>query len=264
MTDYQAIFDKVEGTILSLGSQVLPAEQIRRSLDDYKRIEGKTFSDADYYRILVDATFYSGFAAATVSDHLDSIHSHFADYGEVAGYEDAQVDDICHDPEMIKNRAKVEACVKNARVFVEIVRRFGSFGKYVESFGATSLEPADAFGNLLLLKEDLECRFTRMGSVTSYHFLTDIGMPVLKPDRVICRIFKRLGLIDTEEHRLKAVVQGRKFAEATRYPIRHVDVVFVVYGQKKSPWVGLASGICLAKPHCSACGVREYCSFPAR
>src|SRR5947209_588372 len=31
-----------------------------------------------------------------------------------------------------------------------------------------------------------------------YHFLTDIDMPVLKPDRVISRIFSGLGLIDNE------------------------------------------------------------------
>ena len=29
--------------------------------------------------------------------------------------------------------------------------------------------------------------------------MTDIGLPVLKPDRVISRIFERIGLIESEE-----------------------------------------------------------------
>ena len=91
-----------------------------------------------------------------------------------------------------------------------------------------------------------------------YHFLTDIGMPVLKPDRVICRIFQRLGLIENEQQLLKTVIQGRKFAGATCYPIRYIDIVFVAYGQVQSLEFGMEKGICLKKkPLCNLCGAKD-------
>jgi hypothetical protein len=99
----------VESTLISLGSRNLPVAGIRRKLDGFKHFEGKTFSDADYYRTLIDVVFYSGFKAATVSARLDVIHQHFADYRIVARYEDDQVEEICSDPKMIRNRRKIKA-----------------------------------------------------------------------------------------------------------------------------------------------------------
>ena len=143
---------------------------------------------------------------------------------------------------------------------MDIVRDYGSFQKFVDSYA-----PRGSFENLLLLKEDLEYRFKGLGEVTTYHVLTDIGMPVIKPDRVICRIFKRLGLIDNDGQLLKTVMQGRKFAQATRHPIRYIDIVFATYGQMESRELGITRGICLEeRPSCSLCGVKNYCNYYAQ
>ena len=107
----------------------------------------------------------------------------------------------------------------------------------------------------------MESRFQYLGGVTVYHFLTDIGLPVLKPDRVICRIFHRLGLLDSEGQLLKAVLQGRKFAQATDRPMRYIDIVFVAYGQVESPDLGITKGICLDQPRCEACGLTRFCQY---
>src|SRR5216683_2250285 len=96
----------------------------------------------------------------------------------VADYSDDDVAAIMSDPGMIRNRRKITACIENARVMRQLIEEYGSFGRYIASFAA-----ADSFENLLLLKEELEARFQYLGGVTVYHFLTDIGMPVLKPDR---------------------------------------------------------------------------------
>jgi DNA-3-methyladenine glycosylase I len=90
-------------------------------------------------------------------------------------------------------------------------------------------------------------RFGYLSKVTSLHFLTDVGMPVLKPDRVIRRIFYRLGLLedadDSERTLMKTVAEGNVFAQATGHPIRYIDLVFVAYGQMKSE-TSLAQAIC--------------------
>jgi DNA-3-methyladenine glycosylase I len=257
MKDYKTIFQKVEHTIISVGSANLPTEKIRANLDEFKHFEGKAFSDADYYLTLVYVVFYAGFRAATVTAKQNLINRYFSDYETVASYDESKADEILNDPEMIRNRRKIQICIENAKAFNSIVNEYGSFQAYIDSFS-----PRISFENLMLLKEELEYRFKGLGRITTYHFLTDIGLPVLKPDRVICRIFQRLGFVESDKQLLKTIIQGRKFAQATGHPIRYIDIVFVSYGQAKSQEFGLSSGICLEqRPLCSICGVTDYCNY---
>ncbi|MCP4543145.1 MAG: 3-methyladenine DNA glycosylase [Chloroflexi bacterium] len=260
MTDYRAIFNKIESTLISVGSKNLPKDKIRAGLDEYKKTETQTFTDADYYRILVHVIFYSGFKAETVTAKLPVINQHFPGYNIVAGYTDSDIDRILNDPQMIKNKRKVQACVQNAQTFQHIVSEHGSFQAYIVSFS-----PWEPFENLLLLKEELQYHFSGLGEITTYHVLTDIGLPVLKPDRVVTRIFHRLGIIKSEKLLLKAIIEGQKFAQATGHPIRYIDAVFVVYGQVQSTEFGIEKGICLKNnPSCSLCGVQSYCQYHAQ
>jgi DNA-3-methyladenine glycosylase I len=257
LKDYRAIFEKIEASLIEAGSENLPKETIKANLDDFKGYESRLLSDADYYWIFIYVVFYSGFKAAIVNAKLEVIRKHFPDYETVSNYTENNILKILSDPAMIKNKVKIAACVENASVFKSIISEYGTFRAYVDSF-----EPKASFENLMLLKEELEYRFGGLGRITTYHFLTDIGMPVLKPDRVIGRIFQRLGLIENEDQLLKTVIQGRKFADATGHPIRYIDIVFVAYGQMMSLDFGLKSGICLEqKPLCSICGVTEQCNY---
>lgn len=258
--DYKTIFERVESALIHAGSVNLSIDKIRARLQKFKQLEGRKLTDRKYYRLLVDVIFYSGFKAAIVNEKIDLIHKYFSNYETVARYGKEKVNELLSDPNMIKNRRKIQACIENAKVFKSIVSYYGTFQAYIDSF-----DPKTSFENLMLLKETLEYRFEGLGKVTTYHFLTDIGLPVLKPDRVICRIFERLGLIDSRDQLLKAVIQGRKFAQETGHPIRYIDVVFVAYGMVKTRWFGLDSGICLEKnPLCSICGVTDYCNYYAQ
>jgi DNA-3-methyladenine glycosylase I len=255
MKDYKTIFDVIESTLISRST--LGEAKIRECLEQFRRLEGRAFSDDEYYWILVYVVFYSGFKAATVTAKLDLIRRYFSDFRTVADYTESDVERIMGDQNMIRNERKVRACIENARTFKSIVAEYGSFQKYIGSFA-----PTESFENLMLLKEELVFRFGGFGNVTPYHFLTDIGMRVLKPDRVVCRIFQRLGLIESEEQFLKTVIQGRKFADATGHPIRYIDIVFAAYGQVKSEDLGIEKGICLKdNPECPICGARNYCGF---
>ena len=91
--------------------------------------------------------------------------------------------------------------------------------------------------------------------------MLDMGLNVWKPDRVICRILYRLGLINDKNDIEKAVKVGREIGIKVKLPIRYIDIVFVKYGQRgaEEPF-GLDDGICLGiNPRCHLCGIREYC-----
>lgn len=253
---YRIVFQQVEESLIQYGSQHLPPDQIRVALDFYKTFAERELTDALSFALLRDVVFYSGFRAATVTARMNTIKCWFPDWRTVADYSDADVAKIMSDSGMIRNKRKISACIENARVMRQLIEEHGSFARYVASFA-----PKDSFENLLLLKEELEARFQYLGGITVCHFLTDIGMPVLKPDRVICRIFHRLGLTESEGQLLKTVIQGRKFAEATGLPIRYIDIVFVAYGQAQSTEFGIDRGICLKYPRCSVCGIKEFCRW---
>ena len=260
MKDYKDIFQKIESTLILIGSRNVPIDKLKEKLDTFKQLEGKIFLDADYFWILVSVIFYSGFRAATVNKRLDLLRIYFPDYKAVAGYDNNTVNEILSDSQMIKNRRKIESCVENARVFKSVVDTHGSFQAYIDSFA-----PKMSFENLMLLKEELEWKFSGLGKITTYHVLTDIGMPVIKPDRVICRIFKRLGLIESDQQFLKTIIQGRRFAQATGLPNRYIDIIFAVYGQDESIQFGLERGICLEEyPACVVCAAQNDCQYYAQ
>ncbi len=256
ITDYKDIFDKAEKTLRQ--HSWFSDNEFDRQYGQFKKFVDKNRSDQELFEMLIMIIFYSGFRASTVEKKEQIILSHFPDYKTVSDYTDKEFNRIFSDSMMIRNERKIKSCITNAKIFRAIVNEHGSFQNYLDSFDANS-----SFDNLILLKEELEYRFDYLGGTTVYHFLTDIGFNVLKPDRVILRIFKRLGLIDTEKQLLKTVVQGRLFAKATGLPIRYVDIIFVKYGQQgESEMFGLKNGICLEKnPNCKICGLKDYCKF---
>jgi len=265
-TDYKAIFEGVESALIRVGNQDGRAEDMNRRLERFKSMATRTFTDADYFQKMVHIVFYAGFKAARVEQKRSTIDGHLPDHRTVASYGSEEVRIMLADPAMIRNKAKIQACIDNARTFKALVDQNGSFQSYVDSFS-----PKLSFANLMRLREDLIERFAFISKITAYHFLTDIGMDVLKPDRVISRIFSRLELIDgdgkgtTEDDLSQVVDTGRRLAQATQQPIRYVDIVFVSYGQMKSEGIGVEQGICLEKdPRCNLCAVTNYCRYFAQ
>jgi hypothetical protein len=95
--------------------------------------------------------------------------------------------------------------------------------------------------------------------------MMDLGLNVMKPDRVVFRILFRLGLIDNEKDIDQVVEVGRRFAKETGEPIRYIDIIIVKYGQEgnEEGFGLLKGGICLGKkPRCHDCGVKQYCQRP--
>lgn len=254
---YAEVFAAVEQQVISLGSEYLPRERVTNPLEKFKCFASRPISDAEYFSMLVFVAFYSGFRAATVTEKRFVIEQHFSSWQVVAEYGESDIQRILGDPNMIANERKVRACVANALTFRDIVRCHGSFKAFLDQH-----LPSDSFEDLLLLKELLETTFAYLGGITVYHFMTDIGLNVLKPDRVICRLFHRLGLLDNEKQLLKAIMEGRRFAAATRLPIRYIDIVLVIFGQVASPDLGIRKGVCLNAPRCDICSIRQYCGFP--
>jgi DNA-3-methyladenine glycosylase I len=257
---YKETFLAVEKRLVEIAATTLPEKEVLRRLSQFKQFEERALTDDQFFSILVFVAFYSGFKAATVASKRNVIQRHFPGWRHVSAYGEGDIQKIIHDPEMISHEGKIRACVANAKTFASLIANHGSVKNYVDSYA-----PTESFENLLLFKEALEGTFAYLGGITVYHFMTDIGLPVLKPDRVMCRIFERLGLLENQQQLLKTVLQGRRFAAETGLPIRYIDIVFVAYGQVKSEELGINEGICLSSnPRCNECSIRNYCIYDSK
>jgi DNA-3-methyladenine glycosylase I len=105
---------------------------------------------------------------------------------KIAGFDQAKIEGLLLNPGIIRNRLKIEATVNNARKFVEVQSKYGSFSKYIWGFvggkpkinnirklsdyPATSKE-SDA------LSKDLKNRgFKFLGSTICYAHMQATGM----------------------------------------------------------------------------------------
>ncbi len=259
--DYAEIFYHIEETLRN--HSTLTREGFDSHFGQFSAVDYRGMSDDDIFWVLVYVPFYSGIRSSVVTPRLPTIKKYLYDFNQVKDYSEVEVNQMMSDPNMIRYRRKIEACIANAREFDALLKQHGSFSKYLESFGPLMEE-----ATIKKLRADLRARFRYLGPKTVNHFLMDLGLNVLKPDTVICRIFERLGLIDSRDDDEQAIEVGRKMAVATGYPIRYVDIILVKYGQVggagESENFGLKRGICLEKnPRCSVCGVTRYCGYYA-
>lgn len=109
------------------------------------------------------------------------------DYERIASYGERDIQRLMEYEGIIHSRKKIEAIIKNARVFMEIQREFGSFDTFIWSFtdGKTVEYPGHADGTDIPARNGLSdqisgelkkrgCSF--LGSITIYSHLQAAGI----------------------------------------------------------------------------------------
>lgn len=92
--------------------------------------------DPTHFEFLVLEGAQAGLSWATILKRRPGYRRAFAgfDAAKVARFTPARVERLLTDPGIIRNRAKVEATVRNARAFLAVQEEFGSFDAYVWGF----------------------------------------------------------------------------------------------------------------------------------
>jgi DNA-3-methyladenine glycosylase I len=144
--------------------------------------------DRKHFEFLVLEAAQAGLSWAIVLKKREGYRRAFSEFDpeKVARYDKRRVDRLVLNPEIIRNRQKIEAAVKNARALLEVRDEFGTFDAYAWRFvdgtpkvnrrrtmkdiPATSPE-SDAFS------KDLKARgFSFVGSTVIYAHMQAIGM----------------------------------------------------------------------------------------
>lgn len=144
--------------------------------------------DQRHFEFLVLESAQAGLSWATILKKREGYRKAFADFDveAVAQYDSGMVQDLLQDASIIRNRLKIEATINNAKQFIEIQNKFGSFDKYIWQFvggkplinawkdmsqvPVTTKESDD-------LSKDLKKRgFKFVGSTTIYAHMQAIGL----------------------------------------------------------------------------------------
>lgn len=143
--------------------------------------------DRTLFEFVVLESAQAGLSWRTVLNKREGYRRHYLNFypEKVAQFGEAQISAMLNDPGVIRNRAKIEASIGNARVFLQVVAEFGSFSAYLFSFmqGRVQLNawhsmseiPADTELSKAIAK-DLKRRGMRFfGSTIVYAYLQACG-----------------------------------------------------------------------------------------
>ena len=144
--------------------------------------------DPTFFEFITLEGAQAGLSWETILKKRDGYRRAFSDFdaARVARYTPAKVERLLADPDIVRNRLKVESTIANAKAFLAVQREFGSFDEYVWRFvngrpivnrwRTLSEIPAKTAESDALSKDLLRRGFKFVGSTICYAFMQATGL----------------------------------------------------------------------------------------
>lgn len=143
------------------------------------------YDDRLLFEMLVLEGFQAGLSWITILNKRAAFKEVFDNFDveKVSAYDEAKIEELICNPNIVRNRNKILAAINNAKVFIKIQAEFGSFSDYIWSFTSgkvvkntngeykVSSELSD------IISKDLKLRGMKyVGTVIVYSYLQAIGV----------------------------------------------------------------------------------------
>jgi DNA-3-methyladenine glycosylase I len=92
--------------------------------------------DRVFFEFLLLEGAQAGLSWSTILNKRDGYRAAFAgfDPAKVATFKSRDIARLMNNPEIVRNRLKIESALTNAKAFLDVQREFGSFERYVWAF----------------------------------------------------------------------------------------------------------------------------------
>jgi DNA-3-methyladenine glycosylase I len=92
--------------------------------------------DSRLFELLILEGFQAGLTWELILNRREALNKAFANFDpqKVAKFTDEDVKCLLNNPQVIRNRLKIQAAVTNAQKFLEIQKEYGSFDKFIWQF----------------------------------------------------------------------------------------------------------------------------------
>jgi DNA-3-methyladenine glycosylase I len=146
------------------------------------------YDDRHLFELLTLEGAQAGLSWSTVLNKRDGYSKAFDDFDitRVSKYTPAKIEKLLQNPDIIRNRLKVESTVSNARAFIAVQKEFGAFADYLWAFtdnkqivnhrkAGEPLPPSDALSDRV--SKDMKKRgFRFVGTTIIYSYLQASGV----------------------------------------------------------------------------------------
>ena len=144
--------------------------------------------DTKLFEMLILEGAQAGLSWITVLKKRESYRKAFDDFdaSKIARYDDAKIEELITNEGIIRNRLKIKSAITNAKLFLEIVEKYGSFDKFIWAYVDYTpiighwerIEDLPATTPLSdkISKDLKKMGFKFVGSTIIYSFMQAIGM----------------------------------------------------------------------------------------
>ena len=93
-------------------------------------------NDRKIFEFLLLEGFQAGLSWMTILNKRENFRNAFDsfDFNKVVCYNKSKFNSLMNDTGIIRNKLKIESAVTNAKAFIEVRKKFGSFNKYIWGF----------------------------------------------------------------------------------------------------------------------------------
>ena len=92
--------------------------------------------DRLFFEMLILEGAQAGLSWITVLKKRENYRKAFDNFDvkKVAAYDEKKIEELLQNPGIIRNRLKINSAIRNAKVFINIQKEFGSFATYIWAF----------------------------------------------------------------------------------------------------------------------------------
>ena len=142
-------------------------------------------NDRDLFELLILEGFQAGLSWITVLKKREAFRVAFDNFDvkKVAAYDDKKIEELRANKDIIRNLSKIKCAVKNAQIFIQIQKEYGSFSKYIWDFtnnqviynNSEKIQVSTPLSDKI--SKDLQKRGMKyVGTVIIYSYLQAIGV----------------------------------------------------------------------------------------
>jgi DNA-3-methyladenine glycosylase I len=158
--------------------------------------------DNRLFEMLVLESMQSGLSWITILRKRKAFQMAFRQFdpARVASFGSKEIEKLLANPDIIRNRAKLEAAVANARATLRVQKKYGSLDSFlwrvvdgsplVNRWKSYREAPAKTLESEILAKECKENGFRFIGPTVAYAFMQAVGM--VNDHEVTCFRYKQL------------------------------------------------------------------------
>jgi 3-methyladenine DNA glycosylase Tag len=174
---------------------------------------------------MTKAVFSSGFSWEVVEQKWPGFEEAFESFDphRVAFYTDKDVSRLLKDARIVRNGAKIQATIANARFVVDTAKAHGSFGAFLKQW-----PPSDQIG----LMDHLKKNAARLGGSSAMYFLRFNGWDAFILSADVTKALIRAGVIDkapTSKAQMRAVQDAfNTWTAQSKRPQREVSRILAL------------------------------------